>query len=183
MKRNRFWILCLISILINILSGCIKIQPELKPIAMETQSNGIWTKDAITVLQNQTIPCTDVISEITSKPGYTMKIITITYQGETSTIKTAEKFMDLKQGVLTVRSIPEAVTLKNEKQVPNITFTFNEVTKEPQLLTISIVFETETKETETQTAQIWISVQAESEDTHDHATERLFRSLLSGTRR
>ena len=55
---------------------------------METQSNGIWAKDAITVLQNQTIPCTDVISEITSKPGYTMKIITITYQGETSTIKT-----------------------------------------------------------------------------------------------
>lgn len=150
---------------------------------METQSNGIWAKDAITVLQNQTIPCTDVISKITSKPGYTMKIITITYQGETSTIKTAEKFMDLKQGVLTVRSIPEAVTLKNERQVPNITFTFNEVTKEPQLLTISIVFETKTKETETQTAQIWISVQAESEDTHDHATERLFRSLLSGTRR
>lgn len=164
MKRNRFWILCLISVLISILSGCIKIQPESKPIAMETQSNGIQAKDAITVLQNQTIPCTDVISEITSKPGYTMKIITITYQGETSTIKTAEKFMDLKQGVLTVRSIPEAVTLKNEKQVPNITFTFNEVTKEPQLLTISIVFETETKETETQTAQIWISVQAESED-------------------
>lgn len=165
MKRKRRWILCLSLLFIGNLSGCTMKNADSVPSTMETQqqSNHIWAKEEITVIQNQSIPCADIVSEITTESGYDIQVITFTYQGETSTIKTNEKFMDLKNGILTVTSIPEANTLKNEKQVPNVAFTFKETTNEPQPLTISVTFETKTQKIETQTVTVWITVTVKSD--------------------
>lgn len=168
MKRKRLRIFCLSLLFIGSLSGCTTSKPDSVPITMETQrqNNHIWAKEAITVIQNQSIACADIISKITMESGYDMKVITFTYQGETSTIKTNEKFMDLKNGILTVTSIPEANTLKNENQVPNVVFTFKETTNEPQPFIISVTFETKAQEIETQTVTVWVTVHTESEREH-----------------
>ena len=149
MKRKLVAVLFAMTLITGTLTGCGEKADAPKETAAKAEAvdkTELKTEASQTVIQNSTKPLSDFITAIEPEKGYRVKEVSMTYAGETSTIKTDEKFMDLKTGALTVTSAKGATTLMNENNVPNVSLTFKEVTKEAQELKLDVTLVNEKKE-------------------------------------
>lgn len=129
----------------------------------EEPKNEVIAEKSLKVTQNKPIPLSDVVSAIHIEKEYRVKEISFTYNKETSIIKTDEKFMDLKKGALTVTIIEGKDNLMDKNNVPNVSLTFAETTKESQELKIDVTFINEQKNEVKDTVVVKIDVVAENE--------------------
>jgi len=148
-----------VVMLAGICAGCGK-KEEKK--TTEVQKNEIVSEYSVTTIQNTPNPLSDFVNEINVEKDYQVNEISLTYAGETSAIKTNEKFMDLKDGTMTVTSDTKAEKLLNKNNIPNVSLTLKEVTKKAQELKVKVVFENKNKENVEKETSIKINVVPES---------------------
>lgn len=167
MKRKVITIILASLFITGTITGC---QQEKQAVEKTTTSekteepkNEVIAEKSLKVTQNKPIPLSDVVSAIRNEKEYRVKEISLTYNKETSTIKTDEKFMDLKKGALTVTIIEEKDNLMDKNNVPNVSLTFTEPMKEPQELKIDVTFINEQKNEVKDTVVVKIDVVAENE--------------------
>lgn len=167
MKRKVITIILASMLITGMITGC---QQEKQTVEKTTTSekkeepkNEVIAEKSRKVTQNKPIPLSDVVSAIRNEKEYRVKEISLTYNKETSTIKTDEKFMDLKKGALIVTIIEGKDNLMDKNNVPNVSLTFAETTKESQELKIDVTFINEQKNEVKDTVVVKIDVVAENE--------------------
>lgn len=167
MKRKVITIILASMFITGTITGC---QQEKQAVEKTTTSekteepkNEVIAEKSLKVTQNKPIPLSDVVSAIRNEKEYRVKEISLTYNKETSTIKTDEKFMDLKKGALIVTIIEGKDNLMDKNNVPNVSLTFAETTKESQDLKIDVTFIDEQKNEVKDTVVVKIDVVAENE--------------------
>lgn len=167
MKRKIITIILASMFITGTITGC---QQEKQAVEKTTTSekteepkNEVIAEKSRKVTQNKPIPLSDVVSAIRNEKEYRVKEISLTYNKETSTIKTDEKFMDLKKGALIVTIIEGKDNLMDKNNVPNVSLTFAETTKESQDLKIDVTFIDEQKNEVKDTVVVKIDVVAENE--------------------
>ena len=167
MKRKIITIILASMLITGTITGC---QQEKQTVEKTTTSekkeepkNEVIAEKSLKVTQNKPIPLSDVVSAIHIEKEYRVKEISFTYNKETSIIKTDEKFMDLKKGALTVTIIEGKDNLMDKNNVPNVSLTFAETTKESQELKIDVTFINEQKNEVKDTVVVKIDVVAENE--------------------
>lgn len=167
MKRKLITMLFAITLIAGIMTGCGTEKESPKSVNtvktdVNTNQMELKTEKSVTVVQNETKPLSAFIDEINLKKGYRIKELSLTYADVTSTIKTEEKFLDLKPGSMTVATTKGSTTLMNPENIPNLSLTFKDVTKEPQTLQVNIRCVNEKKDEVKKTATIKINVVPES---------------------
>jgi|GEM_PF-7052815 len=167
MKRKVITIILASMLITGMITGC---QQEKQTVEKTTTSekkeepkNEVIAEKSRKVTQNKPIPLSDVVPAIRNEKEYRVKEISLTYNKETSTIKTDEKFMDLKKGALIVTIIEGKDNLMDKNNVPNVSLTFAETTKESQDLKIDVTFIDEQKNEVKDTVVVKIDVVAENE--------------------
>lgn len=167
MKRKVITIILASMFITGTITGC---QQEKQTVEKTTTSekteepkNEVIAEKSVKATQNKSIPLSDVVSAIRIEKEYRVKEISLTYNKETSTIKTDEKFMDLKKGALTVTIIEGKDKLMDKNNVPNVSLTFTETMKESQDLKIDVTFINEQKNEVKDTVVVKIDVVAENE--------------------
>lgn len=167
MKRKLITMLFAITLIAGIMTGCGTEKESPKSVntvktEVNTDQMELKTEKSVTVVQNETKPLLAFIDEINLKKGYRIKELSLTYADVTSTIKTEEKFLDLKPGSMTVATTKGSTTLMSPENIPNLSLTFKDVTKEPQTLQVNIRCVNEKKDEVKKTATIKINVVPES---------------------
>lgn len=167
MKRKLITMLVAITLIAGIMTGCGTEKESPKSVntvktEVNTDQMELKTEKSVTVVQNETKPLLAFIDEINLKKGYRIKELSLTYADVTSTIKTEEKFLDLKPGSMTVATTKGSTTLMSPENIPNLSLTFKDVTKEPQTLQVNIRCVNEKKDEVKKTATIKINVVPES---------------------
>lgn len=167
MKRKLIAMLFAMTLIAGIMTGCGTEKESLKSVntvktEVNTDQMELKTEKSVTVVQNETKPLSAFIDEINLKKGYRIKELSLTYADVTSTIKTEEKFLDLKPGSMTVATTKGSTTLMSPENIPNLSLTFKEVTKESQTLQVNILCVNEKKDEVKKTATIKINVVPES---------------------
>lgn len=167
MKRKLITMLFAITLIAGTMTGCGTEKESPKSVntvktEVNTDQMELKTEKSVTVVQNETKPLSAFIDEINLKKGYRIKELSLTYADVTSTIKTEEKFLDLKPGSMTVATTKGSTTLMSPENIPNLSLTFKEVTKEPQTLQMNIRCVNEKKDEVKKTAAIKINVVPES---------------------
>lgn len=167
MKRKLITMLFAITLIAGIMTGCGTEKESPKSVntvktEVNTDQMELKTEKSVTVVQNETKPLSAFIDEINLKKGYRIKELSLTYADVTSTIKTEEKFLDLKPGSMTVATTKGSTTLMSPENIPNLSLTFKDVTKEPQTLQVNIRCVNEKKDEVKKTATIKINVVPES---------------------
>lgn len=167
MKRKLITMLFAITLIAGIMTGCGTEKESPKSVntiktEVNTDQMELKTEKSVTVVQNETKPLSAFIDEINLKKGYRIKELSLTYADVTSTIKTEEKFLDLKPGSMTVATTKGSTTLMSPENIPNLSLTFKDVTKEPQTLQMNIRCVNEKKDEVKKTATIKINVVPES---------------------
>lgn len=143
MKRKLITMLFAITLIAGIMTGCGTEKESPKSVntvktEVNTDQMELKTEKSVTVVQNETKPLSAFIDEINLKKGYRIKELSLTYADVTSTIKIEEKFLDLKPGSMTVATTKGSTTLMSPENIPNLSLTFKDVTKEPQTLQVNI---------------------------------------------
>lgn len=167
MKRKLITMLFAITLIAGIMTGCGTEKESPKSVntvktEVNTDQMELKTEKSVTVVQNETKQLSAFIDEINLKKGYRIKELSLTYADVTSTIKTEEKFLDLKPGSMTVATTKGSTTLMSPENIPNLSLTFKDVTKEPQTLQVNIRCVNEKKDEVKKTATIKINVVPES---------------------
>lgn len=167
MKRKLLTMLFAMTLIAGTMTGCGTEKELPKSVdtvktEVSTEQMELKTEKSVTVVQNETKPLSAFIDEIHLEKGYRIKELSLTYADVTSTVKTEEKFLDLKPGVMTVVTTKGSTTLMSPENIPNLSLTFKDVTKEPQTLQVNVLCTNEKKDEVKKTATIKINVVPES---------------------
>lgn len=167
MKRKLLTMLFVMTLITGIMTGCGTEKESPKSVntvktEVNTDQMELKTEKSVTVVQNETKPLSAFIDEINLKKGYRIKELSLTYADVTSTVKTEEKFLDLKPGSMTVATTKGSTTLMSPENIPNLSLTFKDVTKESQTLQVNVLCTNEKKDEVKKTATIKINVVPES---------------------
>lgn len=167
MKRKLLTMLFTMTLIAGTMTGCGTEKEPPKSVdtvktEVSTEQIELKTEKSVTVVQNETKPLSTFIDEIHLEKGYRIKELSLTYADVTSTVKTGEKFLDLKPGVMTVATTKGSTTLMSPENIPNLSLTFKDVTKEPQTLQVNVLCTNEKKDEVKKTATIKINVVPES---------------------
>lgn len=176
MKRKLITMLFAMTLITGTMTGCGNEKEPPKSVdtvktEVSTEQMELKTEKSVTVVQNETKPLSAFIDEIYLEKGYRIKELSLTYADVTSTVKTEEKFLDLKPGSMTVATTKGSTTLMSPENIPNLSLTFKEVTKEPQTLQVNIRCVNEKKDEVKKTATIKINVVPESMQVVKQLTE------------
>ena len=144
--RKRKWLALVLAATLSatMIPGCKgKETPTASDAAETVETKADLTAEKnVTVIQNKAVPLSDFLSEVEPDTGYSVKTVTLDYDGKTVAFGTDGKLPEPGKGdTFTVAKTEGATTLMSGKNVPNVSLTFSEVTDKAKDLTITFDLE------------------------------------------
>lgn len=145
MKKRKWLALVLAATLTaSTIAGCGGKETPTASDATETveMKADLTAEKNVTVIQNKAAPLSDFLSEVEPDTGYSVKTVTLDYDGKSVTFDTDGELPEPGKGdTFTVAKTEGAATVMSGKNVPNVSLTFSEVTDKAKDLTITFDLE------------------------------------------
>lgn len=141
MKRKMIAFALTALMTVSMIGGCGNNEDS-ESSEMSEAIADMTTEQSMTVIQNKAAPLSDFLSEVEPDTGYSVKTVTLDYDGKSVTFDTDGELPESGKGdTFTVAKTEGAATVMSGKNVPNVSLTFSEVTDKAKDLTITFDLE------------------------------------------
>ena len=141
MKRKMIAFALTALMTVSLIGGCGNNEDSESLEMSETKAD-LTAEKNVTVIQNKAALLSDFLSEAEPDTGYSVKTVTLDYDGKTVAFGTDGKLPEPGKGdTFTVAKTEGAATLMSKKNVPNVSLTFSEVTDKAKDLAITFDLE------------------------------------------